>query len=213
MTGSCCGVRIRLGKVQAALEGKQEAQRKNDSGASCNPCHKRTGHPALRCGSQPISRACCQPIFRFRDRLPLLWQAPKEPSAFSDRLRKPRCRTPLAHPVRSPARGRLFRRRRRVRMPLPPAATPLLRRSVPLQPHPRKVVRPQRVEMSPGRNRDGPSLSHCPLINRRSRKRLGWQASATSRGRGRGSSSSQAASSSPARGAVIRPREPWPLLR
>lgn len=62
------------------------------------PCLRGTGHPALRCGSQPISRACCQPIFRFRDRLPLLWQAPKEPSAFSDRLRKPRRRTPLTPP-------------------------------------------------------------------------------------------------------------------
>lgn len=181
--------------------------------ASGLPCLRRTGHPALRCGSQPISRPCCQPIFRFRDRLPLLWQAPKEPSAFSDRLRKPRRRTPLTPPYTFTFAW----------SPIPqvvtgsyalgscryPASTPLS----PPPTSPRKVVRPQRVEMSPGRNRNGLSRSHCPLINRRSRKRLGWQASATSRGRGRGSSSSQAASSSPARGAVIRPREPWPLLR
>lgn len=43
-------------------------------------------------------------------------------------------------------------------------------------------------------------------------KRLGWLASATSRGTGKGSPFSQAAISSPDSGAVISPREPWPLL-
>ncbi len=49
-------------------------------------------------------------------------------------------------------------------------------------------------------------------INLRNTKRFGWHPSATSRGTGNGSAFSQAAINSPERGAVIRPREPWPLL-
>ncbi|MNP80621.1 hypothetical protein D3C76_1787750 [compost metagenome] len=51
-----------------------------------------------------------------------------------------------------------------------------------------------------------------PLINSRNMKRFGWQASATARGTGRGALSAQAAINSPESGAVISPREPWPLL-